>query len=270
MRYKLERFQKNGIVYYAAPVFGKFGAAHMFTTRIGGVSRGIYESLNFRKNCDDSIDNVMENSRRAARALNRAPETIVCTKQVHGNKVTKVEASDAGIGFSRTPEWQTDALITDLNEVTLAGFFADCLLMHFLDTASRAIGVAHAGWRGTSFDIALQTVEKMKKEYGSRPEDILVALSPCICKNCFETDYDVPEAMLKNFGSAAQPYIRKSGDKWLVDIAGINISRLLSCGIKPDNVINGELCTKCSCDEFWSHRATNGMRGVQAGLIALA
>lgn len=270
MNYGFERREVNGLVYYTAPMIESAGAFNMFTTRLGGVSRGIYQSLNFRRAEGETEDNIHENYRRALAVGGRTPESVVCTKQVHGNIVTEAVLQDAGRGFSRAAGWQTDGLITRESGITLAGYYADCLPIVLFDKRNRTAGIIHCGWRGTSLDICGEAVRKMESLYGTRPENVLAALGPAVCAQCFETDSDVPDAMTAQYGKAVEKYIVKRQNKWFVDIAGINLFCLEKSGVNDSNITVSNICTKCSqSGEFWSHRATNGVRGVHAAFVGI-
>ena len=131
----------------------------------------------------------------------------------------------------------------------------------------RVVAAIHAGWRGTANGIARKAVEKMIAEFGSRPEDICAAIGPCISQCCFETDMDVPQAMLRAFGGEANAFIEKRGEKYFVDNKGLNKLWLTRAGVTKIDV--SPACTMCQPDRFWSHRYTKGHRGSHTGIIKL-
>ena len=196
-------------------------------------------------------------------------ERLTLTHQVHEDRVIAVDEETAGTGFSRPLDWDVDALITDLPDTPLAGFYADCVVTLFYDPVSRSCGVCHAGWRGTARAIAAKTVDAMAARYGADRSAIVAAIGPSIRACCFETDADVPTEMEKLMGDAVAPFIEPRGAKFHVDLQDINRASLLAAGLRPENIIDSGICTKCRHEEFWSHRATNGRRGVQAGVICV-
>ena len=133
----------------------------------------------------------------------------------------------------------------------------------------RTAGVAHAGWRGMAAGILPKTVEVMAEKLGAKRESLIAVLGPSIRQECFETDADVPEAMERLMGERVHPFIAEKGVKFHVDLQGIGVRLLTDAGLSPENVIDSGICTKCCADEFWSHRATHGHRGVQGGIICL-
>ena len=170
------------------------GAAHCFSTRFGGVSEGALASLNLGTHRGDRPENVLENYARLGRAAGFAPEETVFTKQVHSALVERVGRADCGRGLQRETEHGVDGLVTNEPGVALTIFSADCTPVLLFDPIARAIGAAHAGWRGTAAGIAARAVEAMQREFGCRPENIRAAIGPCIGPCCFETDDDVPAA----------------------------------------------------------------------------
>ena len=261
---------KNGLVYLTADGFeAAGGVAHGFSTRLGGVSEGIYATLNLGMNRGDAPDRVRENYRRFCAAIGADMGNIVCASQVHGDTVRTVTAADLGIGLDEPEPWQADGLVTDIPGVTLAVYSADCLPILLYDPVRRVAAACHAGWRGTALGIAQRAVEKMGF-YGSRPEDIRAAIGPGIAKCCFETHEDVPNAMTKALGVCATPYIEPiEGGKFKVDLKGLNAMRLKRAGLLEERIDISPDCTACHPEKYWSHRATQGRRGSQAAVIQL-
>ena len=139
---------KNGLVYLTADGFeAAGGVAHGFSTRLGGVSEGIYATLNLGMNRGDAPDRVRENYRRFCAAIGADMGNIVCASQVHGDTVRTVTAADLGIGLDEPEPWQADGLVTDIPGVTLAVYSADCLPILLYDPVRRVVGAVHAGWR---------------------------------------------------------------------------------------------------------------------------
>ena len=237
---------------------------HCFTTRLGGVSTGSQASLNLAIGRGDSPENVRTNLGILTAALGMDLQKLVLTRQTHSDIVRVVTEGDCNGPFHRDyPE--CDALVTNTPGVGLLVFTADCTPLLFHDPVTGAVGAAHAGWRGTVQSIGARTVEAMVEHFGAKPENIRAAIGPNIGACHFETDSDVPEAVLEAFGSEAEQYIRKSGEKYFLDLKAINAMVLRRAGVKHIEV--SDACTMCSPDVFWSHRVTKGDRGSQGAII---
>ena len=237
---------------------------HCFTTRYGGVSTGALASMNIAIKLDETEENVRRNFEILGEELGFGISDLVLTRQTHTNWVRPVTREDCNGCFHRDyPE--CDALVTNTAGVALTIFTADCTPILFHDPVTGAVGAAHAGWRGTASAIAKNTVEAMVKEYGCKPENIHAAIGPNLSKCCFETDADVPEAMMDALGDEAAPFIEKRGSKFHVDLKGINALWLKKAGVKHIEI--SDACTMCDPDRFWSHRVTGGIRGSQGAVI---
>lgn len=240
-------------------------APHCFTTRLGGVSAGILASMNIGTHRGDAPENVVENFRILGQAVGFSPEQLVLTKQTHTDKVFAVGAAEKGAGLF-TPELpECDGLITCEPGVGLVVFTADCTPILLHDPVTGAVGAVHAGWRGTAAAIGPKAVEAMTTRYGCRPENICAAIGPNIAKCCFETDGDVPEAMLQRYGSDAEEFIRRQKDKYYVDLKEINALGLRQAGV--ESICISESCTACHPELFWSHRKVGKNRGSQGAVI---
>lgn len=245
------------------------GVAHGFSTRLGGVSRGIWASLNLGVTRGDDREAVEENYRRFRAAMGDSDGPLVKTNQVHGAVVRPIRAEDLGRGLhEREPE--ADGLVTDLPGVTLAVYSADCIPVLLYHPDRRVIAAVHAGWRGTAGKIAAAAAEKMAKEYGCSPSGILAAIGPGIGPCCFETHQDVPSAMLDAYGEAAGPYIQElPRGKFRVDLKGLNALSLTQAGLDPAHIETDDDCTACHPEKYWSHRRVGSDRGSMAALIEL-
>ena len=262
--------EQNGLVWLTAPgLDGQAGLAHGFSTRQGGVSAPPFDTLNLGVGRGDDPAAVAENYRRFCGVLGVDPRRTVLSKQVHETTVRRCTADDAGKGLLRQRGYTADALITNEPDLPLVVFSADCGIILLYDPVHRAIGGAHAGWRGCAGGILQNTVEAMVREFGSRTQDLLAAIGPCIGPCCFETDGDVPAAMTDALGADAAPYLERRGAKWHVDLAGLNRQWLLRAGLLPEHIETADLCTGCRPDLLWSHRKMGNARGAQVALIAL-
>lgn len=255
--------RRGSLEYLTSPLLS--GAVHCFSTRFGGVSEGHLASLNLGVHRGDRLENVAENYRILGAAVGFRPEDTVFTKQVHSDIVEHVGAGDCGRGLFRPVEHDCDALITDDFGVALTVFSADCTPILLHDPVTGAIGAAHAGWRGTAQGIAAKTVEAMCREFGCRAETIRAAIGPCISQCCFETNDDVPQAMRKSLGAAAEQYIRSAGDKYYVNLKQLNALSLRRAGVEQIDIACE--CTACEPSRFWSHRRVGNERGSLAAII---
>ncbi|MGM9521039.1 MAG: peptidoglycan editing factor PgeF [Oscillospiraceae bacterium] len=255
-----------GVSYMTA---SNINTVHAFTTRSGGVSTGIFESLNLGENRGDETENVIENYRRLKAALG-ITGGLVFTKQVHGTEVRRVTREDLREPFEPL-KYEADGLMTDIPELPLIIFTADCIPILFFDPVKRAVAASHAGWRGTVADIAGVTVRSMEREFGCMPENIRAAIGPGIGRCCFETGEDVSEAVFNLLGKDGENFIRpsKNSQKFMVDLKGVNRRLLIRAGVRAENIAVSDECTMCLHDKYWSHRFTRGERGSQASVIML-
>ena len=183
----------GGLLLLKYPSFEETGLVkHGISTRYGGVSKGIFSSMNLSFSRGDDREAVMENFRRLAEALEVDDREFVFTDQTHTTNIRKVTAADAGKGLTRERDYRdVDGLITDEPGLVLSTFYADCVPLLLLDPVHRAIGLSHSGWRGTVGRMGAGTVAAMQREYGSRPQDLLCAVGPSICQDCYEVGDDV-------------------------------------------------------------------------------
>lgn len=243
---------------------------HAFTTRFGGVSQGIFASLNLGTNRGDDPSYVEENYRIICSHLGTSAQKLVLTRQVHGDTVRVATAGDSLGDIFRPVLYEADALVTTERKLPLIIFTADCVPILLYDPVSRCVGACHAGWRGTVMNIAGKTVGAMvsASASGGKPENVRAAIGPAIGPCCFETGPEVPEAVIKALGGGGELFIKpKKGGKYMVDLKSVNRELLLRAGVK-DITVSDE-CTLCSHEKYWSHRFTGGSRGSQASIIML-
>ncbi len=263
--------ERCGVVFEASEQLeARGGIAHGFSTRLGGVSEGVYASMNLGLNRGDDPACVRENYRRFLGAIGARGARLAMCNQVHGCHVRTITTADVKTDLYEKLGYEGDGMITAIPGVTLLVFAADCIPVLLYDPRRRVIGAVHAGWRGTAAGIVTEAVERMKLVYGCRPEDILAAVGPGIGPDCFETHEDVPNAMMAAVASPALPYITiKENGKFAVDLKGINARRLELAGLAAENIaVSGE-CTACLKDKYWSHRLQGEARGSMAAAIEL-
>ena len=237
---------------------------HCFTTRFGGVSRGIFDSMNIAIKEGETEENVRKNLAILGSALGFSLDDIIATRQTHSDIVRVVTRADHRGPFHRDyPE--CDGLVTNDPGVALMIFTADCTPLLFHDPVTGAVGAAHAGWRGTVAGIGARTVAAMAENFGCDPKNIRAAIGPNIGGCCFETDADVPQAILDAYGPEAEKSIRSAGIKYYVNLKEINALSLRRAGVVHIDI--SDACTACQPHRFWSHRVTRGQRGSQGAII---
>lgn len=243
----------------------KIAAPHCFTTRLGGVSAGSLASMNIGTRRGDARENVLKNYDILGDTLGFDPHKAVLTKQTHTDIVRQVDEKDWGTGLYAPDFEDCDGLITNCPGTALVIFTADCNPILLYDPETGAVGAVHAGWRGTANGIVGKAVEKMVAAYGCRRESICAAIGPSIGPCCFETDEDVPQAMLSAFGQEANAYISRQGQKYYVNLKKLNALHLQRAGVK--NIEISTCCTACESHRFWSHRVHGASRGSQGAII---
>lgn len=257
--------------YYTPWHFCKSGLVDCgFSTRTGGISRPPFDKLNLSFNVGDNPDNVIANRRAFAAAIGVDANRLVVPDQVHSNTVRRVGEADAGSGAidHNTAIPDTDALITNAPNLPLALHFADCVGVLFLDPTNRAIGVAHAGWRGTVDGIVISTVEAMTREFGADPSQLLVAIAPSIERHCYDVGEDVARPFFQTFPNDERVLSQSSSTKWHLDLKAANRIMLERAGVDDANVAISEQCTSCNIDEYFSYRR-DGQTGRMGGWLSL-
>ena len=253
---------------------------HCFTTRIGGVSEGIFSSMNVSFTRGDDREAVWTNYRRLAEVMGADYDKFVFTDQTHTTNVRKVTAEDAGKGIVRDRDYHDiDGLITNEPGIVLSTFYADCVPLYFVDSVHKAIGLSHSGWRGTVGRMGKATIEAMRREYGSRPEDIICAVGPSICQDCYEISADVAEQFAREFTGHEEEILRESPKNGTIKAAAdkkyhLNLWRaneivLLEAGARPEHIAVTDVCTCCNSEVLFSHRASHGQRGSLGGYLCI-
>ena len=261
------------------------GITHGFTTRDGGVSDGVFSTLNLSFTRGDEETHVRENFRRVADALGVEEDRFVFTDQTHTTNVRVVTEGDAGKGLTRPRDYtDVDGLVTNVPGLVLSVFTADCVPLYFYDPVHRAIGLSHSGWKGTAGRIGRVTLETMRETYGTDPADVLCAIAPSICQECYEISRDVAEVFAAEFAGheaevltlppaasetekrTADALLQKlSGgapeDKFHLDLWAANRIVLEEAGVQPEHIAVTDICTCCNPERLFSHRASCGKRG---------
>ena len=244
---------------------------HAFSTRLGGVSEGEFTSMNLAFNRGDDPANVTENYKRICRSAGFDYESLTASAQDHHTFVRAVTVENRGTGIYKPRDLESvDALITNETGVTLVTYYADCTPLFFVDPVGRAIGLAHAGWRGTVGRIGEKVVRRMGECYGTKPENIVAAVGPAISVCCYEVDEPCAAHFLALTDLETDRFVfPKEGGKFMLDLLEANRQILTAAGVRAENITVSDLCTNCSSELLWSHRATKGKRGTMSAFMCL-
>lgn len=251
---------KNAVPYLTFKELEKISfVKHAFSTRLGGVSKNTFRSLNLGFKTSDSMDNVYENYKLFCESTGLNKESMAFINQVHGNNV-KVVTNENLLQMGNF-----DGSITNVPGITLVTFHADCTPIYLVDPQTKSIGLLHAGWRGTVKNIVKNAIENMKTNFQSKPENILCFIGPSIHKCCFE----IKEDILEYFKNINDSIVQKKEGKIFADVVKYNEVNLLRCGIKKENIIISDLCTKCNSDLFFSNRVQKDKHGVMISALKI-
>ena len=245
---------------------------HGFSTRLGGVSGGYYESLNLSFDRGDDPEAVRENFRRIGEAIGVQVEDMVMSKQTHTTNVRVVTEEDRGKGIVRDRDYtDVDGLITNVGGICLVTSYADCVPLYFVDPVRKAIGLSHSGWRGTVGKIGKKTVELMTESFGSDPADILACVGPSICSDCYEVSQDVIDKVKEVFDEALWEslFYEKGNGKYQLDLWKTNEEVFQEAGILPEHIAVTNVCTRCNSRILYSHRVQGDKRGNLCAFLAL-
>lgn len=261
---------------------------HLFSTRLGGVSEGIWSSMNLGFQRGDEPKKVIENYRRIAAIMHCEMEDFVCSHQTHTTNIRRVTIEDRGKGICRERDYQDiDGLVTNDSGIVLVTYYADCVPLYFVDPENHAIGLAHSGWRGTVGEMGACMCRFMEREFGTRPKDLIVAIGPSICRDCYEVSEDVAlefEAILQGTEDICLEIAQsgmfdkkvvhpvtpgKAPGKYQLDLWLSNVIVLRKAGVQLSNISVADICTCHNPEYLFSHRASHGQRGSLAAFLKL-
>jgi YfiH family protein len=240
-----------------------------FTLRTGGSSQTPFASCNLGLHVGDDPASVIANRRALSERLGIPFEAWTCADQVHGKTVRQVTARERGAGREKLEDCipATDGLHTKETGILLTSFYADCVPLFFLDPKSGAIGLAHAGWKGTVAQISKEMIKAFRSHYGSREEQLLVSIGPAIGGCCYEVDEKVIDHVRQAAANWEESVTPLSNGKYLLDLAGLNQTILTESGVNQERIIRSDWCTSCHTDMFFSHRREAGKTGRMASFI---
>lgn len=266
--------EEDDLVYFTYDSLEKTGIVkHCFSSRLGGVSKAHLGTMNLSYTRGDDTECVDENYHRIAQVLGCEVGDIVCSDQTHTTNVRKVTAKDKGKGVIRTRDYaDVDGLITNEPGIVLATFYADCVPLYIVDPVHKAIGLSHSGWRGTVNKMGAVTLKEMEKEYGTKSEDVYVAIGPSICQDCYEVSQDVAQAFEEAFPNQQnhkQMLYQKNEEKFQLNLWYANYCVFREAGVLDEHIEITDVCTCCNPDILFSHRASKGMRGNLGAFLSL-
>lgn len=264
-----KRTNKGTGLYCAEALDKAGGVSHGFSTREGGITVDPPKAtLNLSWTRCGSPEEVIANFKIFAEGAGIDYDDMAVVNHEHGANVLRIAHEHRGRGFYKDPLPPCDGIITDDPTVTLVTSHADCGAYFFYDPVHRAIGMAHAGWKGTLLRIGAEMARRMAEEFDTDPSDIIAATGPCICRDCFEVDADLGEKFQSEFG---YPGISRPGrqGKAYVDLELAAAVQFVEAGIRPESITLMNACTYENRQHFFSHRRDKGITGSMAAYIKL-
>ncbi len=262
---------ESSITYYTSPLFDSYFVGHMFTTRRGGVSTGVFESLNFAVGAgeiQDLRENVIKNHALAAREFGLCERDICRTYQTHSTNIEIVSASQKSTGIYKEPfDHGVDGLVTNEKNLILSVRTADCVPVLLYDTKKIICAAVHAGWRGIYGRITGGAINKMLL-LGAEKENIIAAIGPCAGVCCYEVGQELYDAFIKSDIDFDRCFIKRDASIYF-DLTAANELFLLKNGIKEKNISSSYLCTCCNQNDFFSHRRQGANRGTMSAFIVI-
>jgi YfiH family protein len=256
----------NGVVFYRSPLLREAGIAHAFSTRVGGVSRGVFASLNLGNPPapaeKDPWENVLANHRRVHDAIGLNPRQRLSVHQVHGCGVVTFRGGDWP-----EPQPSGDAIVTDDPTVVASVRVADCVPVLLASGDGRVVAAVHAGWRGVVAGVVPRAIEAMRS-LGVEPDRLVAAIGAGISPEHFEVGPEVLDAFGAAFGPDAPIVSIRPDGKGFIDLQRGIVTQLTRAGVRPDRIDTTDRCTVRDADEFFSHRRDRGQTGRMSAFIA--
>ena len=245
---------------------------HGFSARHGGVSAPPYDTLNMALHVDDDPRAVRENRKRYCAALGLSAAQLCTLRQVHGTEIVRVFRRDAGRGAKDYADCiaDADAMVTNDSGVALMLCYADCVPVLLYDPVHHAMGLIHAGWRGTVGRIGMKTLAHMGEEFGTRPADVLSGIGPSICADCYVVGEDAAAQFRSAFSDDADKIVLNRGGEQHLDLWEANRIQLEEAGVPPQQIDCAGTCTSCDHTWFYSYRAAGGRTGRMAAVMELS
>ena len=279
---------KDGVEWFSFPILDQFPfIVNAFSTRSGGVSKGDAGTMNLSLAREVAMNmnlteekcraDFIENHKRLGEAVGYPYESLVLSNQTHTDNIRVLQEIDRGNGITRPNEFMdVDGMMTDITGQALMTFYADCVPLLLVDPVHKAIANVHSGWRGTIKGIGSRAVRMMHEVYGSNPRDLVAAIGPSICMDCFEVSKDVADAFLDRYEPALHPKLVRRGrltetgeQKYQVSLQLACMENFLMAGMRRDHISLPDLCTACNVEHLFSHRASRGKRGNLGAVLML-
>ena len=258
----MQRNDFDGTVLYQSLEFLQYPQlAHGITTRHGGISPAPFDTLNLSTHVGDTAECVQENLRRVHAALNLDARATVDASQAQADRVERITTAERG-----TRRQGIDGMLTNARGIPLMLRFADCVPILLYDPAHQAIGIAHAGWRGTVSKVLTNTVRAMQDAFGTRPAELKACIGPSIGPCCYEIGADVRARVETAFPETSELLLRRNGTTHL-DLWQANATQLRALGVREIEIAG--VCTADHTHDFYSWRRENAATGRFAALIAL-
>ena len=271
MSFSLISGKKNNLWIGKFSIFPEDFFVHGISTRNGGMSHGAFDSLNLGLHVEDDADAVKQNRDIFFEGLGLPKGSGVTCQQVHGDRIAVVSREQAGRGMYdySTSLPDVDALVTNVPRLPLMLFFADCTPILLADPVTKAIGVAHGGWKGTVASIARKTVQRMVEEYGCNPHNILAGIGPAIGPCCYEVGDEVVHQFTDAFPEFIQDILTNEAGSNRLNLAKANRLQLIKAGLEDNNIDMAEVCTSCNNRQFFSYRGGKGRTGRIAAVLSI-
>lgn len=277
------KFNKKAIPYYSFESLNNLGFVNnAFTSKEwypdGMDGKPAYDLKVYWRPGED-IDEITETNRVFLEQLGASVDKLVTVNQKHTANIHVATKEDVGQSLLRDKFLFTDGIVTNVPGAVLVIDVADCTPLFFADPVNKAVGIAHAGRKGTQQHIDQEVIAAMMREYGSKPEDIIACIGPSICQECYEVGDDVGEEFWEDWskgfimgqaaGFAKEDVMKRMGVKYHIDIWEANRLSLIEAGVKPENIEVSGICTRCNKDRFYSFRGDGGIINENAGYISI-
>lgn len=245
-----------------------------FSTRIGGVSEGMFSELNFGFGRGDSEENVRRNYELFCESMGIPAGSLVLSDQIHETQIYTAGKKDVCGERIEKRLKGIDGLVTNQPDVCLATSYADCVPLFFVDRKKRVIAASHSGWRGTVAKMGQKTVRRLEREFSSDRRDIVAVIGPSICQSCYEVGEEVADAFRESCREEQMEEILcpsgQAEGKYHLDLWAANFLQLKEAGLLPEQIHVAGLCTCCNSKLLFSHRATGGKRGNLNGFLSIS
>jgi len=240
----------GNLVYYQFKEFIDFEHvfSHLFSSRIGW-----------------DIDKIRMKE-QICNIIGVPTKNIISVKQVHGTNIIIIDSNIKD--YESISQSEADGLITNLPNVALITYHADCVPVYFIDISKKVIGLAHSGWKGTFNNITGKMIKTMRDRYNSNSEDIFIAIGPSIGPCCYEVKDDLIQLFTEKYGNFDFLF-RVDNDKAYLDLWKTIYLQILEEGIPKENIILSNTCTSCNIDKFYSYRREKGTNNRMVAVISL-